>query len=447
MISGHVNRALLLQFLVWSASLALTRDLQSQAPVIPERQIAEEAFGADAPWYLENIPFLEIDDPEIQRTFYYRWKVFRSHLRQIGSRGMDETEFLTDVPWARQPYTDLNDSSSFHILEGRWLRNPAFVNSFVDHLYTGGGNDRHFSESIAAATLAWTQVTGNPRPALDHLDTMEHVYCLWDDHFDARRGLYWIEPLTDATEYTIASIDASGAGFSATPSRSQNLNGFTGGYAFRPSINAYQFANALAISQLAALAGKPTVARLYTRRAALLQAAVLSQLWDPALTHFTDVYQRGTPFVQEGQHIRGRELVGFVPWMYHLVPATAPGQLDYALAWKYVLEPTQLGGPYGLRTVEPAYPHYLQQYRYDASTGLPECQWNGPAWPFQISQTLSGMANLLQDSHQHVITTNDYIRLLRQYTSSRRSRQIGPAGGLQPRHRNTYRRLATQSSL
>ena len=222
--------------------------LLAQAPVLPKARLAAEAFGADAPWYLENIPFLEIDDPEIQRTFYYRWKVYRSHLRQIGGQGLVETEFLADVPWARHPYTDLNDSSSFHILEGRWLRNPAIARSLVDHLYTGGGNDRHFSESIAAATLAWTQVTGDPLPALEHLDTMEHVYSLWDDHFDARRGLYWIEPLTDATEYTIASIDASGAGFTEDPSRKQDENGFRGGYAYRPSINSYQYANA--ISQL-----------------------------------------------------------------------------------------------------------------------------------------------------------------------------------------------------
>ena len=389
--------------------------LLAQAPVLPKARLAAEAFGADAPWYLENIPFLEIDDPEIQRTFYYRWKVYRSHLRQIGGQGLVETEFLADVPWARHPYTDLNDSSSFHILEGRWLRNPAIARSLVDHLYTGGGNDRHFSESIAAATLAWTQVTGDPLPALEHLDTMEHVYSLWDDHFDARRGLYWIEPLTDATEYTIASTDASGAGFTEHPSRKQDENGFRGGYAYRPSINSYQYANAIAISQLAALAGKPAVARLFADRGVSLKAAVLSQLWDPSLTHFTDVYQRSTPFVQEGEHVRGRELVGFVPWMYELVPQISPGHSDYTVAWYHALNSTELGGRYGLRTVESTYPRYLQQYRYDAQNGLPECQWNGPVWPFQTSQALSGMANLLQGS-QDVVSKQDYLRLLRQFT-------------------------------
>ena len=90
------------------------------------------------------------------------------------------------------------------------------MQSLVDHLHAGAGNDRHFSESIAAATLAWTQVTRDPAPALRHLDAMEHVYNAWDDHFDRTRNLYWIEPLLDATEYTIDSIDASGAGLTST---------------------------------------------------------------------------------------------------------------------------------------------------------------------------------------------------------------------------------------
>jgi len=411
--------ALSLGILVWAASLAFAAD--TRRPILTEQQLAQDAFGADAPWYLANIPFLEIDDAEIQRAYYYRWKLYRSHLRQIGTQGVDETEYLTNVPWARQPYTDLNDSSSFHILEGRWLRNPEFVHAMVDHLYTGGGNDRHFSESVAAATFAWTQVTGDARPALDHLDTMQQTYNLWDDHFDARRNLYWIEPIHDATEYTIASIDASGAGFTETPSRDQDHNGFTGGFAFRPTINAYQFANAEAIAHLAALAGKPEVSREYQNRANALRSAVLSQLWDPALTHFTDVYQRSADYAREGTRIRGRELAGFVPWVYNLVPATAPGQPQYSSAWKHALSPSELAGDYGLRTVEPSYPRYLRQYRYDQPTGLAECQWNGPAWPFQISQALTGIANLLQDPQEHAVVRDDYIRLLRQYTRLHRS--------------------------
>lgn len=224
---------------------------QGHTLILPEAKLAKQYFGADAPWFLKNVPFLEIDDPEIQSVYYYRWNVWRSHIRQVGPQRTDETEFLTNVPWARQPYTDLNDSSSLHIMDGRWLRDPAYVNSLVDHLYTGAGNDRHFSEFLAAATYAWVQVTGDPAPALRHLDTMKYIYNMWDDHFDAGRNLYWIEPLLDATEYTIASIDASGAGFHNPPLKNDVADGFLGGFAFRPSINSYQFANAEAISSLA----------------------------------------------------------------------------------------------------------------------------------------------------------------------------------------------------
>jgi hypothetical protein len=385
-------------------------------PNLPRENIAAEYFGADAPWYLGNIPFLEIDDPEIQQVYYYRWKVFRSHIREIGPEGTTVLEFLDNVPWARQPFTDLNDSASFHILEGRWLRDPATIDSLIDHLYTGGANDRHFSESIAAATESRVRVTGDPSPGLRHLKEMREVFDQWDDHFDASRGLYWIEPLLDATEYTIASIDASGAGLTEKPSRDQNHNGFTGGFAYRPSINSYQFANALAIAHFAALAGEPDVAADYSRKATRLKSAVLEQLWNPRLMHFGDRYQRSTDHVAAGEFIRGRELVGYVPWTFELPPTGTTPTAHLAEAWKHVLAAAEFAGAYGLRTVEPSYARYLTQYRYESVTGKPECQWNGPSWPFQTSQVLTGLANLLDDYSQSVITPADYVRLLRQYT-------------------------------
>ncbi len=46
-----------------------------------------------------------------------------------------------------------------------------------------------------------------------------------------------------------------------------------------------------------------------------------------------------------------------------------------------------------------------------------ECQWNGPAWPFQTTQALTGLANLLEGPAQSVATRSDYMRLLRQYAA------------------------------
>jgi hypothetical protein len=57
----------------------------------------------------------------------------------------------------------------------------------------------------------------------------------------------------------------------------------------------------------------------------------------------------------------------------------------------------------------------MRQYRYEGKAR--ECQWNGPIWPFQTTQVLLGLANLLHDYHQNVVTRDDYWRLLRQYAA------------------------------
>jgi hypothetical protein len=83
-----------------------------------------------------------------------------------------------------------------------------------------------------------------------------------------------------------------------------------------------------------------------------------------------------------------------------------------------LLSPDEFAGPYGLRTVEPSYQYYMRQYRYAVVDGkkLPECQWNGPSWPFDTTLVLEAMANLLNDYTQDVVHADDYVRLLKQYT-------------------------------
>ncbi|HEY0777413.1 MAG TPA: hypothetical protein VGD56_05545 [Gemmatirosa sp.] len=383
-----------------SAAPASAAPPAAAPPVLDAHRIARERFGADAPWYEANIPFFESADSTLDRVYYYRWQLYRAHLRDLGPRGYIVTEFLDDVPWQRQPFASLNDATTFHVYEGRWLRDRRYVGDYLDFMYAGGGNDRHFSEAIADAVYARFLVDGDTAAALAHLDAMRHVYNLWDDHYDFAKRLYWIEPLLDATEYTIASIDASGG-----------KDGFTGGQAFRPSINSFMYANARAISRLAALGGDRATSVAFAARADTLRRAVLDALWSPDLQHFVDRYQIDNAFVHYWQPIRGRELVGYLPWYVDL-PDSTPA---YAAAWRHLLSPHELAGRAGLRTVEPSYEYYMRQYRYDRATGGRECQWNGPAWPFQTTQALVGMANLLNRYPQQVVTASDYVRLFTQY--------------------------------
>jgi hypothetical protein len=111
----------------------------------------------------------------------------------------------------------------------------------------------------------------------------------------------------------------------------------------------------------------------------------------------------------EWQPIRGRELVGLVPWMFGM-----PDNVEkYNQAWKHLIDTTKLRGSNGMRTNEPSYQYYMRQYRYEGSNR--ECQWNGPVWPYQTTQVLLGMANLLNSYTQSIIGKADYLYEIRSY--------------------------------
>lgn len=157
-------------------------------------------------------------------------------------------EFLDDVGWQLEPWATLNDATGFHLNEGRWLRDRRFADDYIRHLYGIGwpsmANDRHFTDYMADSVYERYLVDGDASSLTQCLSAMTTLYNQWSDHFDTSKGLYYIEPLADATEYTISSIDAS---------CNTGDNGFGGGQAFRPSINSYQYSNAMVGSSLAQL--------------------------------------------------------------------------------------------------------------------------------------------------------------------------------------------------
>ncbi|SDA33028.1 discoidin domain-containing protein [Sphingomonas sp. NFR15] len=386
--------------LLCAAPLTLIAAAPAPAPRLDRDAILARQYGNDADWYRDRIPLFDSSDATLDAVYYYRWQVFRAHQRDLGAKGFISTEFLNDVGWQREPYASLNDATAFHINEGRWLRDRRFADDYINFLYLDGGNDRHFSESIADAVWGRYLVDHDRDGAVRLLPAMRLVYGLWDDRFDFTKGLYWIEPLLDATEYTISSIDASGG-----------KDGFRGGDAFRPSINSFQYANAMAISRLSALAGDTATAADYAARAERLRGRVLDALWSDRFGHFIDRYKVSNDHVKYWDQIRGRELVGYLPWTFGLIGADA----KFDRAWTHILSTNELAGPAGLRTTEPSYQYYMRQYRYDAATALRECQWNGPVWPFQTTQVLTGLANRLHAGPDGTIGRGDYLRLLRQY--------------------------------
>jgi hypothetical protein len=225
---------------------------------------------------------------------------------------------------------------------------------------------------------------------------MKRMYNEWGDHIDSSKNLYYIPAMPDATEYTIASVDAS-----------NGTAGFDSGEAFRPTINSYMYGNALAIAHIAAMNGDNATNKEYLKKAAELKANIEHNLWNDSLQHFTDRFKQNNQYVHYWNFIRGRELAGLIPWYFNL-PAD---NSTFNAAWKHATDTTQLLGSYGFRTNEPSYQYYFKQFVF--FQGQRGSQWNGPSWPYQTSQVLTAMANFFNNYKQDFITTSDYVKSLR----------------------------------
>jgi Mannosylglycerate hydrolase MGH1-like glycoside hydrolase domain len=250
-------------FFIAITTLFISCTHETKYPILDHDKLAKKYFNEDAQWYLDDIPFFECSDKQIEQVYYYRWKMYKAHILHVGDNSYVITEFINHVPWDRDPYCTINAATMHHIYEGHCLKDPRYMDSYINYMYQDGGNNRHYSESIADPAYARYLVNADSAFLFKQLDSMQRMYNEWSDHFDSTKNLYYIPAMPDATEYTIAFIDASGG-----------KDGFDDGEAYRPTINSYMYANAMAIALIAAIKGDSLVSREYLQKAASLKTNV-----------------------------------------------------------------------------------------------------------------------------------------------------------------------------
>ena len=322
-----------------------------------------------------NIPLLDCPDEEIQSIYYFRWWSYRKHIKQTPA-GFIVDEFLPNVGWAGK-YNSISCAAGHHLYEGRWLRDPKYLDDYSRFWFHGGGEPRRYSFWVADSIWARYCVTGEKRLPLDLLPELIRNYEAWEKSNLDANGLFWQIDDRDGGEMSI------------------------GGSGYRATINSYQFGDALAIARIAELAGKPDVAGCYRDKAASIKKLVQEKLWD---THanFFKVLPRG----ENMKFADVREEYGYTPWYFSMADP------QFAVAWKQVMDPQGFYAPFGLTTAEQRHPRYVISYQGH------ECQWNGPSWPYATAITLTGLANLLNGPAQEVIGAKDYFELLKTYTKS-----------------------------
>jgi len=336
-------------------------------------------------WMARNIPFFACPDREIERTYYFRWWTYRKHIHETPG-GFLITEFLKKVNHAGE-FNALSCALGHHIAEGRWLRDPRYLDQNIHFWLRGGENGglrknyHQFSGWTAAAIYDRYLADGRRDFLLSYLDPLILDYTTWERERLTESGLFWQRDVSDGMEESVSG-----------GRRVKNL---------RPSINSYMYGNAKAIAAIATMAGKDAVAREYAEKAARLKALVHERLWNRGAGFFETV-------LESGESANVREEIGFTPWYFDLPDDRA----EYAAAWKQLMDPEGFFAPFGPTTAERRHPGFKLAYSGD------DCQWNGPSWPFSTTITLRAMANLLEGYRQNAVTRQDWFRIFDIYARS-----------------------------
>ncbi len=363
-------------------------------------------------WLMARAPRIAVPDAEIEKTYYFRWWTYRKHVKKT-PEGYVMTEFHPDVAWAGK-YNTIPCACTFHMREGRWLRENGFLDDYMKFWYRDGAKQLHVYSNAFEAAIGWLGEMRGDDTGLDLLDAMENSYELWKTEHMTKNGLYWSHDGYDGSEYSIS------------------------GHGLRATLNSYQYVNALAIARLLRKKGEIAKAEKYEKEAAELKKRFNELLWDEKLGFYRTIPQKSVdsePYFNELHYVR--ELWDYIPWLYG---TATEGKAD---AFRQLLDERGFFGKCGLTTAERRHPCYgifytgeeffnwlkmrgEEPFDWDETEGH-ECLWHGPSWPFATCTTLGAVANLLVSGEkQDAITKDDYLMLLHQYAAAhKRTREDG----------------------
>lgn len=378
----------------------------------PQTLLERETFwdNRDWDWYKANVPFFECPDADIQTTYYYRWELLTKHLT-YGSpnSGYTFTEFI-DRPFWSGAYGAISCPAGHQLYEARWLKDPRVARDFARYWFrTPGAQPRNYSTWLADAVWALHRVHPDDAFVKDLLPDLVKNYEGWEKrHFVPEVGLFWQTGHDDGMEFNINSR--------------QTRDIVRGAPGYRPTLNSYMWADALAIARVAELRGDKATAAAFRKKAEALKENLQRKLWDPKRQFFFPMSKQDeeangfkvkalTLTYQSGQFAgdaHGRELIGYVPWQFSL-PAAGKG---YEVAWKKLGDEDGFAAVYGPTTVERSDPMFLLKKTC--------CWWSGQSWPYATAQTLKALANVLQEYEQKTVTPRDYYTLLRTFARTHR---------------------------
>ena len=334
-------------------------------------------------WMKANVPLFECPQKNFEEIYYFRWWSYRKHIKNT-PQGYGITEFLINRSYADK-YNLIACAIGHHTYEGRWLHNQDYVNQNIHVWFRGNEGKplerlRKFSSWTANALYNKYMVDGDLDYLLDMYPDLENEFAAWEGDHKLPSGLYWQEDVRDGMEEQISG-------------------GRRKQYA-RPTINSYVYGNAMALSEIAKLKGDQAGVKKYKEKAIEIKKLTQDLLWNKDSVFFETLRK-------PGEFALVREAIGYIPWYFNLPDAKD----EYFQAWKQVTDEGGFLAPYGLTTAERRHPEFRTH-------GCCNCEWDGPIWPFASSQTLTAMANVLNNYEQDVVNDSIYFRHMELYVES-----------------------------
>ena len=335
-------------------------------------------------WMQREIPWFDSSDKSFEEMYYFRWYAWKKHLVKT-PKGYLITEWLPKPGLA--DYGVLPDAAPFHIAEARWLHDRAIAEDYTRYWFSPGADSHKYSDAMAATVRGLVAASGDRAFATVLLPALKANHKLWEDTQQDANGLFWSIDTRDAMEKSIS------------------------GDGYRPTLNSYMYGDARAIAEIATEAGDSATAAEFNRKADTLHTLIETRLWNPKDQFYEVVspaadsgIRKQKKFIDPGTQLKFsgvRELIGYIPWQFD-IPAPS-----HAVAWKQLFDPQGFDGKYGATTAERRSP----RFRFASSD---QCTWNGPAWPFAMTQALLALAEY-ENQPSPVMTHADYLKLFSRY--------------------------------
>ncbi|WP_435138345.1 MGH1-like glycoside hydrolase domain-containing protein [Formosa sp. A9] len=334
-------------------------------------------------WMKSNIPLFECPQDNFEEMYYFRWWSLRKHITNT-PQGYAITEFLVDRSYADK-YNLIACALGHHIYEFRWVHDPKYIEQNINIWYRGNEGKpmkklHKFSSWTADALYNRYLVNKDEKYLLDFYPDMISDYARWEEERQRTDGLFWQNDVKDGME--------------------ESLSGGRHVRNARPTINSYMFANAKALSTMAKMQGDSEKSVYFDKKSKTIKGLVEQKLWNKKDLFFETLTEKDTSS-------NVREAIGFIPWYFNL-PSENKG---FEKAWEQFKDEEGFAAPFGLTTAERRSPRFR-------SHGTGTCEWDGAVWPFATSQTLTALANVLNNYEQNVVAKADYFKQMNLYVES-----------------------------